>query len=397
MSAAFTFVDGVIPKRSTTIDILSFDVGEINMGVARLRYDYESKSVCMLNGMLLNIFHPLQRLNENDAAALAMPKQVATPRKKATTEKPAARRRKRSQDAVFSVASFYAEPILESKICELNHQFSQSQHCSRKRARIVENTEEALQFATNLHPQNVAKRRNTRLESKELSAKLETSWPLVFAQLPLAFDAHEWISDISNLDFILVEQQMSENALIKGIFASTIMYFEMKRSLQPLRVQDERNTNWHLKPFIKAMSASKKLAQVTQSLHESWTLNEPSEKNQFMSQVQIRALLKEHFKPAASLTNTESYGQRKISSKKEVTHFFCSRVIQRARQLCEAEGSAVLPDVCPERIVEKLAREPVNNYAYWIVNQLKEKNNVTDAILQAFAWINECLPPENEQ
>ncbi len=318
--------------------------------------------------MLLNIYNPLQILNENDAEV--------------------------DEKTKFPVSAYYAEPIPEQTTVNLNKQFSTAQFLSRKRARITEHTEHALEFATNNHPANAAKRRRTKLETKTISNALANSGPLMYAQLSHSLDIHTWISDIADIDFILLEQQLQSKAENVAIFASLITFFEMKRKLLPPRAVD--NTNWHLKPFIKSCSASNKLAQVTDALHETWKMSD-NQNEKFMTAVQIRALLKEHFTATTSMVNTEDYGKRKISSKKEITHFFCGNLINKAREFSRG-NNGTLPEVCSEAVIERLATVPVNSYAHWIVNQLKEKNNVTDAILQAFAWMNQCAAtPSDEQ
>ena len=349
----------------STIDLLSFDIGEINMGVARIRYDYVSKKFCILNAMLMNIYNPLQIVNENDLNVEEQPS--------------------------FPVSAYYAESISENTVKQLNKQFSNEQLLSRKRARITEHTDQALEFATNKHPQKVAKRRRTKFESKEISNSLAKSGPLMYAQLVHSLDIHTWISDISNIHFILLEQQLQSKAENVAIFASLITFFEMKRKQLATNNQVNSENNWNLKPFIKSCSASNKLAQVTDALHESWIMHDESNEK-FMTAVQIRALLKEHFLVTESMVNTQDYGKRKISSKKEITHFFCGNLIKKAREMSlQADGT--LPKICSETVINRLTREPVNSYAHWIVNQLKEKNNVTDAILQAFAWINTSVSP----
>ena len=96
------------------------------------------------------------------------------------------------------------------------------------------------------------------------------------------------------------------------------------------------------------------------------------------------------------MVNTEDYGKRKISSKKEVTHFFCSHFIKKAQELAR-NPDGTLPEVCPETVIGALSHIPVNSYAYWVANQLRQVNNVTDAILQAFAWMYQCNIPSEDQ
>lgn len=360
----FVCVDGVLPRSTTSIDILSFDIGKINMGVVKLRYDYSSKRFCILNKMLLNIRHPLQRLNENDTDQVGVE---------------------------FPVESFYAEPIEEARIKQLNKTFSDKQQILRKRARVTEQTEFALQFATGIYPSNVAKRRKAKLDSKTISATLEKSGPLKHAELVEALEIHAWISDISLIDFILLENQTTNNGPMREIFAGIIVYFEMKRQLTIQRPPHMSN-NFHLAPFIKSCSASNKLAEVTDALYINWKI-ESTKTHLFLTKIQLRALMKEHFKITSSTVNTENYGKRKISSVKEMTHFFCDKIIKKARELARnSDGS--LPDVCPEQVLETLQTFPVNSHAHWIVNQLQKKVNVTDAILQAFAWMNQCEIPQ---
>ncbi len=362
----FICVDSVICRSTTSIDLLSFDIGQINMGIIKIRYDYATKRFCILNMMLLNIRHPLQRLNENDAEEVGVE---------------------------FPVDSYYAQPINEFEIRQLNHTFSERQHVLRKRARVTEQTEFALQFATNGHPSNVAKRRKAKLELRTVSATLERSGPLKHAELIEALDIHEWISDLSQMDFILLENQTTNNGPMREIFAGIIVYFEMKRRLTAPRSNVQIGTsNLNLAPFIKSCSASNKLAEVTDALYVNWKI-ESSRNDLFLTIVQLRKLLKDHFQVTSSTVNTENYGKRKISSVKEMTHFFCDKIIKKARELARnPDGS--LPDVCPEHVLETLATFPVNSHAYWIVNQLGKKVNVTDAILQAFAWMNQCEIPQ---
>lgn len=364
----FTCIDAILPQSTETIDILSFDIGEINMGIAKIRFDYKTRQFCILNAMLLNIYHPLQRLNENDAET--------------------------DEATSFPVDAYYAIPPTEQAIQQLNKKFSDTQFVSRKRARITEHTENALEFATNRHPSNVAKRRRAKLDSKTVSQGLAASGPLMYAQLLNAMDIHDWISDISTIDFILLEQQLQSKAENVAIFASLIMFFESKRKLLPERAASN-NDNWHLKPFIKSCSPANKLAKVTDALHENWSMSDQSNVNCLAPTV-IRKLLKDHFVVTTSMVNTEDYGKRKISSKKEVTHFFCSHFIKKAQELAR-NPDGTLPEVCPETVIGALSHIPVNSYAYWVANQLRQVNNVTDAILQAFAWMYQCNIPSEDQ
>lgn len=368
-----------LPKTDTTIDILSFDIGTVNMGVARVRYDFARGRVCVMNAMLLNIFHPFQMLNENDKHDESIASTTA-----------------------FPVAAYEHHRVESERVANrqiLNCAYSEKQRVSRKRARIVEKTEHALQFASDRHPERTAKRRRAKIEQSTLPKTLADNWALIGAQLTLALSGHAWMANMQDLEFILLEQQDRTNPKARAICMSIVTFYETKRHTQT-DVSQRRQTDgyWHLAPFIKICSASNKLAQkMTAALRSgSWTMQSvaatqvTSGANQ-LTDVQTRALLKKHFHlPTSDVANSETYSKRKISSVDEITAFFCSNIIAKAR----AQSATPLPEKCEERVVQMLAREPVNAYAHWIINQLKEKNNVTDALLQAFSWIEQCeVPP----
>lgn len=355
-------IESVFPPNENSIDIVSYDIGTKNMGVARIRYDFATHKLCILNAMLLNIYHPFQMLNENDKDA----------------------------DTEFRVDAYYANKPIQQTLQTGNHEFSQKQFLSRKRARITQLPAQTLQFLTDTHPQNTAKRRRTKLNQPTISKALEKNWALLGAQLTYSIDAHKWMSDICDIDFILLEQQDRTNVQTRAIMLSLVTFYETKRLQASNRVRTATNSAaatplWDLCPLIKVCSSSNKLGHlITRAMRTQWTVTSSSSEY-FMTPVQIRALLKKHFKPPASdVADTSDYSKRKISSKDEVTYFFCQDVINRARTL------SPLAEKCPENVIEQIARQPVNAYAHWIVNQLGEKNNVTDAILQTFAWIQLC-------
>lgn len=386
-----TCTDAPFPPCDTTIDVVSFDIGTINMGVARVRYDYTSHRLCVLNAMLLNIFHPFQRLNENDA--------------------------EHDKDTTFPVSAYYAAATLTDIVAE-NRAFSQQQLLCRKRARVCENTEHALQFATDMHPSGTAKRRHTKFNQSQIPATLADNWALIGAQLSLAIEAHRWMSQLDDIDFILIEQQDRANPKARAISLALVTFFETKRHLQPLsRRRPQTHMHEHaptgsqplssplssplvtLGPFIKICSASNKLAHsTTRAMRQNWSIvasRQSTAVPTLIAEAQVKAVLKKHFHPPqSSVADTSNYAKRKISSKDEMTAFFCRPIIERARALA-AERHPVLPETCDEDIVKRVAHEPVNAYAHWIVNQLGAKNNVTDALLQAFSWLEQCQPPAN--
>jgi hypothetical protein len=163
--------------------------------------------------------------------------------------------------------------------------------------------------------------------------------------------------------------------------------------------QQQRGGHFALAPFIKVCSASNKLAHATvAAMRTSWSTVSVHASTLRMTPVQVKALLKKHFLPPAAqdTVNTKTYSKRKISSKDEITCFFCRASIESARAKSLAGGGRTsLPATCDESIVERVSQEPVNAYAHWIVNQLQQKNNVTDALLQAFSWIQQCDLPAN--
>jgi hypothetical protein len=380
--------DAVLARTSTSIDIVSIDIGTINMGVARIRYDYASGNLCILNAMLLSIFNPFQMLNDNDAG--------------------------HDETTTFPVDAYYAQPPSDAQRAQDNTRFSQQQLLSRKRARITEKNDATLQFATDMHPSNGAKRRRTKLNAPQIPAALAENWALIGAQLTLALQAHAWISE--NVDFLLVEQQDRSNPKARAVSLAIVTFFETKRHMclqqangqpqqpQPQQQQQQQQRGGHfaLAPFIKVCSASNKLAHATvAAMRTSWTTVSVHDASTLrMTPVQVKALLKKHFLPPATqdTVNTETYSKRKISSKDEITSFFCRASIESARAKSLADGAdrtSRLPATCAESIVERVAQEPVNAYAHWIVNQLQKKNNVTDALLQAFSWIQQCDLPAN--
>jgi len=346
------------------------------MGIARVRYNYKLQKVCILNAMLLSIFNPWQMLNSNDTEDA------------------------RSEKIRFPVEAYYAVGCRpdDSQRSLRNEAFSKQQKLCRKRARVVEKTEHALQFATGRHPARTVKRRRTKIEQASTTKSLEKSWSLVAAQLVLSLNTHAWLSNVQALDFILVEQQDRSGVGARAIFLALIAFYETKRTaveVEPPTDEGVNNTEslLHLRPFVKICSSSNKLANVTtEALRTRWRMERPQTQAHKMSEIKVRALLKKHLHPpAAETANSDTYSKRKISSVDEITAFFCADTIKAARQ----QSGQPLPPKCDEQIVRQLAAQPVNAYAKWIVNQNREKNNVTDALLQAFAWIEQAeLPAE---
>lgn len=359
-----TLTTNIVPISDTSIDILSFDIGTINMGIAKMRYDFVTKRLCILNAMLMNIFNPFQTLNEND-------KEVDTQTK-------------------FTVDAYYASEPASVELDQGNKEFSTKQLQSRKRARVTEKTEKVLEFVTDTYPENTAKRRRKALEQPQITKSLANNWALIGAQLSCAFEAHKFINSLDEVDFIIIEQQQRTNVLTRAICMSIVTYYETKRQLQPqvnkrFRSSATEHALWTMGPFIKICSAVNKLSHdIVEAMHNDWIFEQPSCTKK-LTATQIRALLKKHFIPPP--VDTSSYSKRKISSKHEITKLFCNSLILKARSLSFQQSPTVPPEKCSEEIIEQLTEENVNNYAFWIVNQLGEKNNVTDALLQAFAWI----------
>lgn len=371
-----TLCEELIPQSDTSLDILSFDIGTINMGVTRIRYDYATLRVTIMNAMLLSIFNPLQIVNDND-------------------------RDDESKQVTFPVSAYYHNGTAptEAERRQLNRSFSAQQRRCRKRALIADKTEQTLQYVSGQHPSRTVKRRRTKLEQSNISKSLEENWALIGAQLVHAIEAHDWISNTHTIDFILLEQQERTNVKMRSIMMALSTYFELKRfshhSAKPRRVRAPQtvDSQWHEAPFIKICSSSNKLSADTfAALQTTWQLRVKPDSPLRIGGNEMRKMLKKHFKREEHApANTETYSKRKISSSDEITKLFCRDIIQRARSL-----SPDSVDVCPAAVVDQLVAEPANAYAHWITAQLKEKNNVTDALLQAFAWIEQASLPESQ-
>jgi len=396
-------LDEIAFERSdNTIDIVSFDIGTVRMGVTRVRYDYQRRRLCILYAMLLNIYHPYQVLNCNDQDS----KDESTFKVKAYQH---------------TAHPFGCESASQSRQtrAQLNAAFSQKQSFSRKRALIVENSEQALQFYSARHPPHTKKRREAKFAKKEISKALAKGWVLDSAQLVLALNGHDWISGESAdgpLDFCLLEQQDPKNIHMRALCMSVATYYETRRQMAlqlKQKAAECADTSEFatqalrsLRPIVKICSSSNKLAHgITDALHTRWSVSRQMRDDSStlrLTAVQIRALCKKYFSVPSenSVANSENYSKRKISSVAEITRFFCRPLLEEARsrtkRYCERSliQTNVTPNKCPEAVVESLARSfPVGAYAHWLVNQQAEKNNITDALLQVFSWIEQAAQP----
>lgn len=339
---SWTLTPRPFAKTSACIDVVSFDVGTVNLGCVRVRYDTAAHRCCLVHAMVLDMYEPRRSLGA-DTAFRAGAQSV--------------RARKPTHIEPFDGDCWPDPPPAPPPLPSAH----QEHHA---------------------HLLDAARREREAPKRKQRAAVL---WELQFQLLPLALDHVPWLQDDA-VDRVLVEQQQYDNTVMRCVSYAIVSYYATRRSAR-LLVSDPApaaapaapavSTKCHLQIFPSTIKLSKAYINALGRTCQVQALAEP-----------LAASLLHMVRPAAQASGGAQHNDEGDTDEAVGSNLHDALVSHASHAHKKASAA---------RVLGKLFDAHTHPFGHWLESQRQAKHNVCDALLQALAWILQWRDAHVEQ
>lgn len=319
-------------KTNPCIDVVSFDVGTVNLGIVRVRYDTAAHRCCLVHAMVLDMYEPRRSLDV-DTEFRAGAQSVRT--------------RKPRHIEPFD-GDHWPDPPPEVPALPRVHQ----EH--------------------HAHLLDAARREREAPKRKQRAAVL---WELQFQLLPLALDHVPWLQDDA-VDRVLVEQQQYDNTVMRCVSYAIVSYYATRRSARllaeaPSAVASAVSTECQLQIFPSTNKLSKAYINALGCTCHVQTLAEPLT-------VSLLHMVRPAAQPIGGAQDNDDTDSDETTSEAVGTNLHDLLVSHKSHAHKKASAT---------RVLVKLFDAHTHPFGHWLESQRQAKHNVCDALLQALAWI----------
>lgn len=332
--ATWTITTRPFAKSRSSLDIVSFDVGTVHLGVVRVRYDTQLHRCCIVEAAVVDVYAPRASLRGDEEFRAGAASARA--------------RRKPDRIEPFHGSTWPDAPQPAPPLADAH----------------AEQHQQLL---------DVAQRERSAPKRRQRASVL---WELQFQLLPLALDCVPWLHD-ADIDRVLVEQQQYDNTVMRCISYAIVGYFTTRRSALVLQAADpdadlqRRALGRHcaLQIFPSTLKLNKAYVNTLTTTCAVDTLSEP-----------LHASLLQIVRPG-SASSASSAQARAESTDDDV------EPASNVHDELVSHASHAHKKVSAIRVVDSMFDAHTHPFGHWLEAQRQAKHNVCDALLQAFAWI----------